>query len=91
MTQPIHLLRLSLVRRKNSRIKLRTVHPQYKPKEVTNMARKPYQYKELSNIRCHLCGKRLKKNVIVRKPTADTCYVCSRILRITRQEGRNAR
>ena len=32
MTQPIHLLRLRLVRRKNSRIKLRTVHPQYKLK-----------------------------------------------------------
>lgn len=56
------------------------------------MAKKPYKYNVLSNVRCIICNKRLKKNVVERKPTADKCYVCSRVLRLARQgEGRDDR
>lgn len=52
--------------------------------------KKPYKYNELSHIHCVKCGKPLKKNVIERKPTADTCYQCSRVARLNQSEVRNA-
>ena len=55
------------------------------------MARKPYAYTELSNIRCSSCGKRLKKNLLAKKPKAQLCYICYRALKSTRQEGRYGR
>ena len=38
------------------------------------MAKKPYKFTEMSDKKCRICGKLLKKNVVERQPTADTCY-----------------
>ena len=38
--------------------------------------KKPYKHTELSDKRCIKCGKRLKKNLLVKKPNAVKCYKC---------------
>lgn len=38
------------------------------------MVKKPYKFDEMSDKRCNICGRFLKKNVIERQPDADTCY-----------------
>jgi len=38
------------------------------------MAKKPYDFREISNKHCVICGKPLKKNVVERQPNADRCY-----------------
>lgn len=56
------------------------------------MAKKPFKYNELSNVKCdgpHKTmgtknagcskGNFLKKNLLARKPTADRCYHCYNI------------
>ncbi len=40
------------------------------------MAKKPYTNTELSDKRCRSCGKRLKKNLLAKRPDADLCYRC---------------
>jgi RNA polymerase-binding transcription factor DksA len=38
--------------------------------------KKDFKYNELSNISCDKCGKRIKKNVLSRKPNVRLCYRC---------------
>jgi len=38
------------------------------------MARKSYDFREMSNKHCTVCDKFLKKNVVERQPNADRCY-----------------
>lgn len=45
------------------------------------MAKKPYTYREMSNKRCAVCGKNLKKNLVAKKPDAKLCYICYRAAR----------
>ena len=42
--------------------------------------KKPYSFKELSDVRCQDCGRRLKMNVVARKErrNAKHCYKCGR-------------
>ena len=37
--------------------------------------KKPYKFNEMSNVKCEICNKQLKKNVVERKTTKVTrCY-----------------
>lgn len=47
--------------------------------------KKPFRHTELSDRRCIDCERRLKKNLISRKPTAKRCYKCYRIRRFKHQ------
>jgi len=47
--------------------------------------KKPYKFTELSDKTCATCPKKLKKNVVERKPTAEHCYKCSQIIRDNKQ------
>ena len=38
--------------------------------------RKPYRFDALSDRKCRLCSKRLKKNLVAKKPDADLCWIC---------------
>jgi len=42
------------------------------------MAAKPYRYNELSEKECSTpgCKRRLKKNVLARRPGTEQCYKC---------------
>lgn len=45
---------------------------------------KPFRYTELSDRVCKTlgCERRIKKNVLVKKPDADRCYKCYRRIRM---------
>lgn len=47
---------------------------------------KPFHFSELSDMRCS-CGKRLKKNLIAKKPHADMCFKCWYALETHRKGG----
>ena len=36
--------------------------------------KKPYDFREMSDKKCTVCDKSLKKNVVERQPAADRCY-----------------
>ena len=38
--------------------------------------KKPYSFKEVSDVKCVDCGKSLKKNLITKNPQATRCYRC---------------
>jgi hypothetical protein len=38
--------------------------------------KKQYKFNELSNVKCIKCGKKLKMNLVSKKPTAKICYAC---------------
>ncbi len=37
--------------------------------------KKPYKFTELSDVMCR-CGRKLKKNLLAKKPGATKCYKC---------------
>ncbi len=41
--------------------------------------KKPFDFRVLSVMICIDCGKNLKMNLVVRKPTAERCYKCYKI------------
>ena len=45
------------------------------------MSKKPYQYDILSDQTCEKCGRKLKMNLVAKKPTAKVCYRCYMRLR----------
>jgi len=48
--------------------------------------KKPYEYKELSNEKCKVCGKRLKKNLMHKAPHADICHSCKKVGKLKKGE-----
>jgi RNA polymerase-binding transcription factor DksA len=53
------------------------------------MAHKPFTHDRLSNKLCIGCGKRIKRNLLHRKPDAKFCYSCFKTaqLKHQRREG----
>jgi len=47
--------------------------------------KKPYKFNQMSERKCVVCGKRLKKNLLEKKPDADMCYKCFREMRLRTQ------
>lgn len=41
------------------------------------MAKKLYSHLDLSDKKCVVCGKRLKRRIVETYPKADKCYSCS--------------
>ncbi len=41
--------------------------------------KKKYKYNELSKVKCNVCNKPLKMNVIHKQKDANLCYICSRL------------
>lgn len=48
--------------------------------------KKPFAYTEVSDKKCEVCGKQLKKNLIAKKPDANICYRDFRKKRLAKQK-----